>query len=110
MSQRHYQVIIIGDSLAARLAGVLLGRHGVRVLAFQKNSLPTGPWFPSSLLLDRILDSLGGRTCYTAPMPFQVIGRRSRVEINGASPLEEEFRREFPGQHLRLTEVLRRWR
>ncbi len=106
MSQRHYQLMVLGDSLASSLAAVLLSKQGVRVLSFQRNSVPDGPWFPSSLLLERILELLGGLSCYTSPIPFQVITDRSRVEFNGVFPLEEELRREFADCHPRLAAML----
>lgn len=106
MSQRHYQVIILGDSLASRLAGVLLSKRGVRVLSLQSNGLGGGLWFQPSLLLERILDHLGGRSCYTTPLPLQIITAQSRLELHGPYPLEEELRREFPADHERVSLLL----
>ncbi len=96
MVQRHFDVIILGDGLAARIAGVLLARGGCRVLTLQEGH-PTSPaWFLSCLHLERLLDLLGGRSCLAPPIPFQVITGESRLDLNSGPSLEEELRREFP--------------
>ena len=99
MSRRHYQYIVLGDSLASRLAAVLLAKGGARVLTFEGGT-PTSPfWFHSSRHLERILESLDGHSCFAPPVPFQVISPTHRLECHGATPLEEELRREFPREH-----------
>lgn len=108
-ASHHYQVIILGDCLASRIAGVILAKRGCRVLTLQ-GQRPTGhPWFQSSFHLEQLLESLGGRACFTPPTPFQVITEESRLEINGSSPLDEELRREFPASHREVLTALARF-
>ena len=92
----HYDVVFLGDSLAGRLASALLTKKGCRVLVIHDDKeLPT-PWLTSSLLFDKILDFLDGRSCNTTPLPYQVITRNHRVDFNGKNSLADELRREIP--------------
>jgi hypothetical protein len=95
-SKHHYDAIILGGSLASRIAATLLAKEGCRVLTFREPSDPCPRWFHSSLHLDRLLKSLGSRTCVASPMPFQVLTTETRLSFHGPATLEEELRREFP--------------
>lgn len=91
----YFDVIILGDSLAARIAGSLLAKGGYRVLTFQEPSEFPANWFLSSLHLERLLERLNGRSCFVPPTSFQVLTADSRLEFLQPSTLEEELRREF---------------
>jgi hypothetical protein len=93
---QHYDVIVVGGGLASRVAAPLLAKAGKRVLAFREPPRPFPGWFMPSLHLERLLQRLDGRSCITAPVPFQVLTRQSRLDIHGPVPFEEELRREFP--------------
>ncbi|AMV72633.1 hypothetical protein JCM30471_11500 [Desulfuromonas carbonis] len=93
----HFDAVILGDSLAARITGALLARAGCRLLTLRPaQTLPTPTWFFSSLLLERILDQLDGRAVLTKPQPFQYLADEVRLDFHGRNPLPEEVRREFP--------------
>ena len=106
MSTRHYNVIILGESLASRIAAVALARKGLRVLTFTGPKSSTPPFVFAIPCLDGFLKSLGGLSCFAPPYPFQVLTSRCRVEIGGPQALDEEFRREFPLGHPALERVL----
>jgi hypothetical protein len=108
VASHHYQVIILGDCLASRIAGVILAKRGCRILTLQGKRPTEHPWFQSSFHLEQLLESLGGRACFIPPTPFQVLTEDCRFEINGSSPLEEELRREFPARHKEMLTVLAR--
>lgn len=95
MSQKYFDVIVIGDSLAARIAGALLAKGGCRVLTFQEPSEFPPPWLHASLHLERLLERLDGRSCFAPPEPFQILTADSRLELLQPSTLEGELRREF---------------
>ncbi|MDH3998771.1 MAG: hypothetical protein OET90_08010, partial [Desulfuromonadales bacterium] len=98
MSSKHYQIAIIGSSLAARIAAALLAKSGRKVLFLRSEERLTSPWFFSSTFLEQLLGNLGGRGCFGPPRPFQVLSSKSRLCINGDAPLEDEMLREF-GDH-----------
>ena len=96
MSKRHYRIIILGDSLASRIAAVLMAKQGMRVLSCHAPGPPLSNWLFSSLHLEQILERLGGRSCFVPAVPFQVLTSTNRIEFNGSATLDEELRREFP--------------
>ncbi|PLY03448.1 MAG: hypothetical protein C0624_06920, partial [Desulfuromonas sp.] len=102
----HYDAIIIGDSLAGRIAGTQLTRSGCRVLTLEEGLAISPAWFTSSLQLENLLDQLSGRSCLTTPPTFQVITPSARVEICSRHPLEEVLLREFPEDGHTLFELL----
>ncbi len=106
MSQYFYDVIIIGESLAATIAGTLLAKGGCRILTFRGQDRHPDPWFFSSLHLEKVLETLGGRACFTEPPRFQVLTREHRLEIHGSHSLEEELQREFPASFSPLAVLL----
>lgn len=108
MKQQQYDVIIVGESLASRIAGALLCKNGCRVLYFGEKDRPLPGWLNASLHLEHLLEVLGGRSCYTSPAPFQVLTPSVRLEINGPIPLEEELRREFPKSHATVAALLKK--
>lgn len=99
MSQKNYDIIIIGESLASRLAAVRLAKQGYRILTFRPGEFAPPKWLFSSLHLENLLESLDGKSCFTPAAPFQVFTPQVRIEVNGRMPLEEELRRELPGAH-----------
>jgi len=104
--QSHYDAIIVGDSLAARVAGVMLSRAGCRVLSLTEG-LPSSPaWFASSYHLERLLEALNGRACLTPAAPFQFFGLEERVDFSSRHPLDEELLREFPEDGVLLIGLL----
>jgi len=104
--QSHYDVIILGDSLAGRIAATLLARGGCRVLSLEED-LPVSPvWFTSSLHLEKLLENLSGRACLTAPPSFQLLSSASRIDFSNHHPLDEELSREFPEDSKTLNELL----
>ena len=103
--QSHYDVIIIGDSLAARVAAVQLARSGCRVLALEEGLAISPAWFTSSLHLEKLLEQLSGRSCLTPPPSFQVITPTARVDLASRRPLDEVLLREFPEDYATLLEL-----
>jgi len=102
----HFDVVFLGDSLAGRLSAALCAKKGCRVLTVHDNKdLPT-PWLTSSLLLERLLDFLDGRSCSTTPFHFQVITQNQRIDINGKNPLKDELRRELIAEHAEVAVFL----
>lgn len=95
MTSRQFDIAIIGNSLSARIAATLLAKNGQRIILFGERTNPDPAWFLSSIFLEKLLGTLGGRACFTSPRPFQVLSSSSRLTIHGNMPLEEEFIREF---------------
>jgi len=94
MNPLRFDIVIIGDSLAARMAAALLAKHGKRLLLL---STPTyrDPWRHSSLFTDKLLRALGARDSLALFQPFQVLSSRARVTIHPDFPLTAELTREF---------------
>ena len=106
MRQKHYDIAILGESLAARVAAALLARRGHKVV-FCRESYTPSPWLFSSLHLQQLLLSLGGRSCATAARPLQILTPQSRWEIHGRHAKQEELIREFPDQHEQVANLLK---
>jgi hypothetical protein len=104
---QHYDVIILGGGLSSRVAAALLAKDGKRVRAFRDIPRPFPGWFMPSLHLERLLQNLDGRSCITAPIPFQLLTENSRLDFHGPLAFEEELRREFPKSHELLDGKLR---
>ena len=104
--QSHYDIAIVGNSLAGRLTSALTAKKGCRVLTVSQDSSQPASWFISSLLLERILDFLDGNSCRSASLPFQLITPKQRIDIHPRKPLAEELRRELPDSHLEITNFL----
>lgn len=96
MPQHHYDIILLGESLASRIVGVLLAKAGQRVLTFQSKHPADSGWLFASCHLDRLLDQLGHRQPLGKAPRLQILGDRARVELHGRYSLEEELRREIP--------------
>lgn len=95
MSCKHYDIAIIGGSLAARIAAALLAKQGSSVLFLRYREATAPEWFHSSLFLEKLLGTLGGRSCFVAQKPIQVISPKARVTLDNDIPIENELRREF---------------
>ena len=110
MNQQYFDVVVIGESLAGRIAAALLARSGLRLLTLRSARPITGcAWGFSSLLLEKVLDQLDGRTVLNKPQTLQFLDREIRIELNGRNSFGDEIRREFPrgaAQILRTSEAL----
>ncbi len=97
MNQNYFDAVVLGESLAGRIAAALLARRGCRLLLLRPAAAaPSLSWCFSSLLLERILDQLDGRAVLTQPQRFQFLGEGVRLDFHGRHPLAEELRREVP--------------
>ncbi len=95
MSSKHYDIVIIGGSVAARIAAALLAKQGNRVLFLRNHEAKAPAWFHSSLFLEKLLGVLGGRACFVAQQPIQVISEKARITLSSDVQLEDELSREF---------------
>lgn len=95
MSSKHFDIAIIGGSLAARIAAALLAKHGSKVLFLRQSEATVSTWLHSSLFLEKLLGTLGGRACFGAQKPIQVLSRKARVTLNNDISLDKELCREF---------------
>lgn len=94
MPAGRFDLVIIGDSLAARMAAALLARHGKRLLLLGEAGV-RDPWQHSSLFLEKLLAALGARNSLTPAQPFQVLSSRARVTVSPDLPFTDELAREF---------------
>jgi len=92
---KHYNIAIVGSSLAAQIAAALLVKQGGRVLFLSENAMQAPTWFHSSLFLEKILGVLGGRSCFMAQRPIQIVSEHSRLTVSNDISLEKELQREF---------------
>jgi len=92
---KHYDIAIVGSSLAAQIAAALLVKQGGRVLFLSENGMQAPTWFHSSLFLEKILGVLGGRSCFMAQRPIQIVSEHSRLTVSNDISLEKELQREF---------------
>jgi hypothetical protein len=95
MSSKHYDIAIIGGSVAARIGAALLAKQGKKVLFIRNHEDKAPTWFHSSLFLEKLLGVLGGRACFVAQQPIQVISEKARVTLSSDVQLEDELSREF---------------
>ncbi|MBW2504032.1 MAG: hypothetical protein JRE16_05620 [Deltaproteobacteria bacterium] len=105
---KHFDVAIIGDSLSARITATLLAKNGLGVLHLRGQRPFISEWFHSSIFTEKLLGNLGGRSCFTAPQPTQVISEHVRVTLHGATPLAEELNREIGPAGQEVIDVLNR--
>jgi len=94
MPASRYDLAIVGNSLAARMAAALLAKHGKRLIRFSA-PLCQDPWLNSSLFVEKMLGILGARACFAPYPPFQVLSSQARVTIQPEPPLALELAREF---------------
>ena len=92
---KHYDIAIVGGSLAAQIAAALLVKQGGRVLFLSDAMMKAPTWFHSSLFLEKILGVLGGRSCFMAQRPIQFISESSRLTVSNDISLDKEIQREF---------------
>lgn len=95
MSSKHYDIAVVGGSLSARIAAVLLAKFGSKVLFLRNREATASAWFHSSLFLEKLLGTLGGRSCFVAQKPIQILSRKARITLNHDIPLDDELGREF---------------
>ena len=92
---KHYDIAIVGGSLTAQIAAALLVKQGGRVLFLSDTRMKSPTWFHSSLFLEKILGVLGGRSCFMAQRPIQVMSEESRLTVSNDISLDKELQREF---------------
>jgi hypothetical protein len=90
-----YDIAIIGGSLTARIAAALLAKQGNKVLFLRNREARAPAWFHSSIFLEKLLGVLGGRSCFVAQNPIQVISEKSRLTLSSDVPVGGELTREF---------------
>ena len=95
MSIKHYDIAIIGGSLAARIAAALLAKQGSKVFFLRHREATASAWSHSSLFLEKLLGTLGGMSCFMEHKPIQVLSRKARVTLSRDIPLDRELSREF---------------
>jgi hypothetical protein len=95
MQPETAQIIILGSSLGARLAAVLLARQGQKVLHLCPPGEPAVSWEYAPPLLVRFLDLLDARTCLRPARPQATLTPHTRLELHGAVDLRDELQREF---------------
>jgi len=95
MNNKQYDIVIIGGSLTARIAAALFAKQGSKVLFVRNREAKAPAWFHSSIFLEKLLGVLGGRSCFAAQQPIQVISEQTRLTISNDISLEEELQREF---------------
>lgn len=96
MHQHHYDIILLGESLASRIVGVLMAKAGQRVLTFQGKHPADSGWLFAGSHLDRLLDQLGHRHPLGKAPRLHILSDPARVELHGRYGWEEELRRELP--------------
>ena len=92
---KHYDIAIVGGSLAAQIAAALLVKQGGRVLLLSETWMKAPTWFHSSLFLEKTLGMLGGRSCFMAQRPIQIFSEKSRLTVSNDISLDQELQREF---------------
>jgi hypothetical protein len=95
MNSKQYDIAIIGGSLAASITAALLAKQGSKVLFLRNREAEAPAWFHSSVFLEKLLGVLGGRSCFVAQRPIQVISEKSRVTICNDISIDDELAREF---------------
>ncbi len=105
MKNSRFDIAIVGNRLAARMAAALLAKQGKRLILVGAPGCPD-PWQHSSLFLDKLLATLGGLSQVTPGQAFQVLSRRARVTVHREVPLAGELQREFGGVAQALVDLL----
>ena len=95
MSLKYYDIAIIGGSLTACMTATLLAKSGNRVLFLRDQEAKAPAWFHSSLFLEKLLGVTGGRSCFIAPYPIQLMTEQARVTISHHGTLDDELAREL---------------
>ena len=106
MSQRQFDIAVIGNTLSARMGATLLAKNGLSVIQFGSVEPSRSGWLFSSIFLEKLLGTLGGRSCFTNPTPIQVISTQSRISIHQEIPIESELTREFSDDATTLAQFL----
>jgi hypothetical protein len=108
VADRNFDIIVLGDSLAARMAAISLAKKGQRILTLSSARPSADPWLFLSAALEDFLGQMGGRSCLTPPLPIQVLTPRTRMEIHGSLPLADELKREFSSGYSCIQPLLER--
>jgi hypothetical protein len=95
MQGESNQIIILGSSLGARLAAVLLARQGQNVTHFCPTGTTGEAWETAPLLLIRFLELLDARTCLRPAKSRAILTRDCRLELHGSFSLKDELLREL---------------
>ena len=106
MITRHYDIAIVGSSVAAQISAALLAKQGGKVLFLHEAEATAPLWFHSSVFLEKLLGILGGRSCFVRQHPIQFISETSRLTVCHDVPLERELEREFGPAGLEISDWL----
>ncbi len=108
MAQPDYDLLVIGDAPAGRLAAAILAREGRRILHLTGFGWPPYLLWPSSLLLERLLARIGGGSCLVPSLPVHVRQEDTCLLLHGDAPLRDELQREYPRQATEIQHLLKR--
>lgn len=100
------QTLILGSSLGARLAAVLLARQGQSVRHVCPPNQSSATWEFAPPLLVRFLDLLDARTCLRPARPLAILTPLSRLELHGSVGLKDELQRELGKDAAELIDFL----
>lgn len=105
MPSRRFDIVFCGGSQAARMAALLLSKQGKTVLLLTDEH-PVDRWCQSSLHLEKLLGTVGGRDCFAAYRPFQVISEQTRITVQPELSLSTELSREFGTEAVAVEQLL----
>ncbi len=109
MAVQHFDLIVIGASLAEQIVATLLARQGFRVLSLSTAAPSDEERLPCCPALNNLLKNLKGEhLSQQSTDSLQLVTNHIRLEIGGPLPLAEELRREFPDHHLSILAPLTR--
>jgi len=89
------QILILGSSLGARLAALLLARQGRQVMHLCPTGAAVEGWESAPPLLIRFLDLFDARSCLRPAQTRACLTPQSRLELHGAFSLKDELQREL---------------
>ncbi|TYP00084.1 hypothetical protein EDC39_101244 [Geothermobacter ehrlichii] len=108
MAGQYYDLIVIGDAPAGRIAAAILARDGMRILHLNGFGWPSSLLWSSSILLEHLLEQIGGRTCLAPPLPIHFRQDDACLLLHGEAPLRDELQREYPRQAAEILDLLDR--
>lgn len=113
MKSQHFDAIIFGNGLTARIAAFLAGRRGRRILMVSdEHPGKVSHALPCCRQLDKLLTILGAdRSHLHAAGDVQLIGAQHRLNLT-SRPLDAEWRRELTNRAeapARLLQTLGEW-
>ncbi len=109
MLAEQHDLIAFGAGLAGQTAATLLARQGYRVLLLDTPAPADTQPLSCCPVLAKLLASLDTQQLvHHANDCFQLITDEIRLEVNGALPLAQELKREFPDHHAPILDLLTR--